>query len=102
MHRSRLSMLVIFAAAAACSTRDDAKGTTDDSLSKDPTLVAKLEAGRQTPQALPAACGTVAVGAQPSEANRAQSDELTRRATCRIFLAPPLSLPQEPEEEPVA
>ena len=81
MHRSRLSMLVIFAAAAACTTRDDSKGTTDDSLSKDPTLVAKLEAGQQTrPQPLPDACGTVAIGAQPSDANKAQADELTRRA----------------------
>jgi len=80
VHRSRLSMLVIFAAAAACSTRDDAKGTTDDSLSKDPTLVAKLEAGKQAGQPLPAACGTVAIGAQPSDANKAESDELTRKA----------------------
>ena len=81
MHRSRLSMLVIFAAAAAaCSTRDDSKGMTDDSLSKDPTLVAKLEAGKQAGQPLPDACGTVAVGAQPSDANRAQAEELTRKA----------------------
>jgi len=81
VHRSRLSMLVIFAAAAAaCSTRDDSRGTTDDSLSKDPTLVAKLEAGKQTGQPLPAACGTVAIGAQPSDANKAESDELTRKA----------------------
>ena len=51
------------------------------SLSQDPTLVAQLEAGQQThPQPLPDACGTVAVGAQPSDANRAQAEELTRRA----------------------
>jgi Flp pilus assembly protein TadD len=81
VHRSRLSMLVIFAAAAACSTRDDAKGTTDDSLSKDPTLVAKLEASQRTrPQPLPDACGTVAVVAPATSANKAQADELTRRA----------------------
>jgi hypothetical protein len=80
VHRSRLSMLVIFVAAAACSTRDDSKRTTDDSLSKDPTLVAKLEAGKQAGQPLPAACGTVAIGAQPSDANKAESDELTRKA----------------------
>ena len=50
-------------------------------LSKDPTLVAKLEAGQQTrPQPLPDACGTVAIVAQPSDANRTQADELTRRA----------------------
>ena len=79
MHRSRLSVLVIFAAVAACSTRDDSKGT--DGLSQDPTLVARLEAGKQTrPQPLPDACGTVAVGAPPSSANQAQADELTRRA----------------------
>ena len=80
MHRSRLSMLVIFAAAAACTTRDDSKRTTDDSLSKDPTLVAKLEAGKQAGQPLPDACGTVAIGARPSDANRAQAEELTRKA----------------------
>ena len=81
MHRSRLSVLVIFAAVAACSTHDDAKGTTDDSLSKDPTLVAGLNAGQQArPQPLPDACGTVAVVAPASSANKAQSDELTRRA----------------------
>ena len=53
VHRSRLPMLVIFAAAAACTTRDDSKGTTDDSLSKDPTLVARLDAGKQPGQPLP-------------------------------------------------
>lgn len=78
MHRSRLSVLVIFAAVAACSTRDDSKGT--DGLSQDPTLVAKLQAGQKPAMPLPAACGTVAIGAQPSDANRTQADELTRRA----------------------
>ena len=78
MHRSRLSMLVIFAAAAACTTRDDSKGT--DGLSQDPTLVARLEAGKQPGQPLPDACGTVAIGAQPSDSSRAQAEEFTRRA----------------------
>ena len=82
MHRSRLSMLVIFAAVAACSTRDDTKGT--DDLSQDPTLVARLEAGKQagkqTVQPLPNACTTVAIGAQPSDSNRTQAEELTRQA----------------------
>ena len=37
--------------------------------------------GRQAAgQPLPDACGTVAIGAQPSDANRAQAEELTRRA----------------------
>jgi hypothetical protein len=75
-------MLVIFAAAAACTTRDDSKGT--DGLSQDPTLVARLEAGKQAGkqavQPLPDACGTVAVGAHPSDSSRAQAEELTRRA----------------------
>ncbi|HKP14639.1 MAG TPA: hypothetical protein VJT85_01175 [Gemmatimonadaceae bacterium] len=78
MHRSRLSVLVIFAAVAACSTRDDSKGS--DGLSQDPTLVAKLDAGRKPAQPLPDACGTVVIGAQPSDTNRAQAEELTRRA----------------------
>jgi hypothetical protein len=71
-------MLVIFAAAAACTTRDDSKGT--DGLSQDPTLVARLEAGKQPGQPLPDACGTVAIGAQPADSNKAQAEELTRRA----------------------
>jgi len=71
-------VLVIFAAVAACSTRDDSKGT--DGLSKDPTLVARLEAGKQAGQPLPDACGSVAIGAQPSDAHRTQAEELTRRA----------------------
>jgi hypothetical protein len=82
VHRSRLSVLVIFAAVAACTTRDDSKGT--DGLSQDPTLVARLEAGKQagkqTAQPMPDACGTVAIGAQPSDSNKAQAEELTRRA----------------------
>lgn len=84
MHRSRLSVLVIFAAVAACSTRDDTKGT--DDLSQDPTLVARLETGKQSGaskqavQPLPNACTTVAIAAQPSDSNRAQAEELTRRA----------------------
>jgi hypothetical protein len=74
-------LVILAAAAAACSTRDDTKGTTDDSLSKDPTLVAGLKAGQQArPQPLPDACGTVAVVAPTSAANKAQADELTRRA----------------------
>jgi len=78
VHRSRLSVLVIFAAVAACSTRDDSKGT--DGLSQDPTLVARLDAGKQAGPPLPNACGTVAISAQPSDANKAQAEELTRRA----------------------
>ena len=79
MHRSRLSVLVIFAAAAACSKRDDPAGT--DLLSQDRNLVARLEVNQETRQLpLPAACGTVAIAAQPAVENKNKSEELTRQA----------------------
>jgi hypothetical protein len=72
-------VLVIFAAAAACSTHDDAKGT--DPLAQDRTLVARLEADRDArPAPLPAACGTVTVAAKPADASRTQAKELTLQA----------------------
>ena len=80
MHRSRLSVLVILAASvAACSKNDAVEGT--DPLAQDRALVARLEVDQETRQpALPAACGTVALAAQPGLANQQQAKELTRQA----------------------
>lgn len=77
MHRSRSSLLVIFAAVAACSTRDDSDA--NEILSQDSTLVASFEV--KAPQLpLPDACGTNAVVAQPAAANRSRAAALTRQA----------------------
>lgn len=76
MHRSRPSVLVIFAAVAACSTQDDSKGT--EILSQDRTLVAGLQSNQRAQ--LPAACGAIKVAAQPTAANQLQATELTRKA----------------------
>ncbi|HEU4723068.1 MAG TPA: YMGG-like glycine zipper-containing protein [Gemmatimonadaceae bacterium] len=76
MHRSRPSVLVIFAAVAACSTQDDSKGT--EILSQDRTLVAGLQSNQGAP--LPAACGTITLAPQPAAANQLQATELTRKA----------------------
>jgi len=79
VHRSRLSVLAIFAAMAACSTHDDPQGSAI--LSNDSTLVAHLEQDKQPQQpALPGACPAVAVAARPAAATRREADELTRRA----------------------
>ena len=80
MHRSRLSVLVILAAAvAACSKNDAAEGT--DILAQDRALVARLEVDQETRQpTLPAACGKVALAAQPALGNQQQARELTRQA----------------------
>ena len=79
MHRSRLSVLVIFAAAAACSKQDDSAGT--DLLSQDRNLVARLEVNQETRQLpLPTACGSVRIAAQPAVENKNKSEELTRQA----------------------
>jgi hypothetical protein len=76
MHRSRQSVLAIFAAVAACSTHDDSGGNA--MLSQDRTLVARLEETRPVP--LPDACGAIAVAAHPTAANQHQAEELTRQA----------------------
>ena len=76
MHRSRSPLLVLLAAVAACSTRDDSEG--NKILSQDSTLVAHLEV--KAPQLpLPKQCGTIAVAAQPAAANRSQAATLTRK-----------------------
>ena len=79
MHRSRLSVLVILAAVAACSTHDGSEGAAI--LSQDSTLVARLEKDRQAQQpALPGACPAITVAAQPAATSKREADELTRRA----------------------
>ena len=79
MHRSRLSVLVIFAAAAACTTRDDSQGT--EILSQDRTLAAQLKTEKENrDNRLPDACGVVKLAAQPVVANQRQAEELTRKA----------------------
>ena len=78
MHRSRLPVLVILAAAAACSTHDDPEGTAI--LSRDSTLVARLAADSVPPQPLPAACGAITVAARPAAASKTQAEQLTRQA----------------------
>jgi hypothetical protein len=79
VHRSRLSVLVILAALAACSKNDAAEGT--DPLAQDRALVARLEVDQETrQQPLPPACGTVTLAAQPTLANQQQARELTRQA----------------------
>lgn len=76
MYRSRPVVLVIFAAAAACSTRDDAASVAG--LAKDTTL-ARLSLNQQEAPALPAACGTAAVAASSPAANEPQAKELARQ-----------------------
>ena len=80
MHRSRLSVLMIFAAAAAFSKHD---GSEENAiLSEDRTLVARLDVDQETHKpALPAACGTVTIPAQPAVDNQRQAEELTRQAS---------------------
>ena len=74
MHRSRLSVLVIFAAAAACSKHDGSEGNAI--LSEDRTLVARLDVDQETHKpALPTACGTLAIPAQPAVSNQRQAEE---------------------------
>jgi len=79
VHRSRLSVLVIFAAAAACSKHDASEGTAI--LSEDRTLVARLDVDQESHKTpLPGACGTIAIPAQPAVASQRQAEELTRQA----------------------
>jgi hypothetical protein len=73
-------VLVIFAAAAACSKHDGSEGNAI--LSEDRTLVARLDVDQETHKpALPAACGTVTIPAQPAVSNQRQAEELTRQAS---------------------
>ena len=80
MHRSRLSVLVILAAAAAACSKHDASEESAI-LSEDRTLVARLDLDQESHKpALPAACGTIAIAAQPAVSIQHQADELTRQA----------------------
>ena len=84
MHRSRLSVLVIFAAMAACSKQDDSEGSkilSTDILSQDRTLVQRLEVDQESRQLpLPAACGTVRLPHRPTSENLQKAEELARQA----------------------
>jgi hypothetical protein len=71
-------VLVIFAAMAACSKRDDTQGT--EILSHDRALVAQLANDHERQLPLPASCGTVPAVAQPAAANQTQAKELTLQA----------------------
>ena len=81
MHRSRLSVLVVVASAAACSKRDDPRG--GRTLSQDSTLVTRLESDQKARQLpFPDACDTIAataVAAQPDAASKRQAEDLSRR-----------------------
>jgi len=79
VHRSHLSVLVIFAAMAACSKRDDTEGR--QILSQDRALVAQLELDKDTRRpAQSDACGPITVAAHPSADSQQQAEELTRQA----------------------
>jgi uncharacterized membrane protein len=79
MHRSRPFVLVILAAAAACSKHDPAEG--NDILSQDRTLAAHLGTDKNAPRlALPGACGAITAAAAPTVANQQQAEELTQQA----------------------
>lgn len=79
MHRSRPLVLVILAAAAACSRHDPSEG--NDILSQDRTLVAHLETNRDARRpTVPDACGVITLAAAPSAANQQEADELTQQA----------------------
>src|SRR6476661_8212179 len=79
MHRSRPFVLVILAAAAACSSHDPAEG--NDILSQDRALAAHLGNDKNSPGlALPGACGTITAAAAPTATNQQQAEELTQQA----------------------
>ena len=79
MHRSRPFVLVILAAAAACSSHDPAEG--NDILSQDRTLAAHLGNDKNSPRlALPGACGAITAAAAPTAANQQRAEELTQQA----------------------
>jgi tetratricopeptide (TPR) repeat protein len=79
MHRSRPFVLVIVAAAAACSKRDPAEG--NDILSQDRSLVARLESTKDARRpSVPDACGAIRIATSPSAADQQQADALTQQA----------------------
>jgi len=79
MHRSRPFVLVLLAAAAACSRHDPMEG--NDLLSQDRALAARIgSTGDSRQPSLPNAGGSNTVAAAPSAADQEQADELTRQA----------------------
>ena len=79
MHRSRPFVLVILAAAAACSRHDSSEG--NDILSQDRTLVARLEQHRDARRpSVPDTCGAITLAATPSAADRQRAETLTQQA----------------------
>jgi len=80
MHRSRPFVLVILAAAAACSKRDPAEGS--DILSQDRTLAARLETTAKDSRhpTVPDACGAITLAPAPSAADQQQAEALTQQA----------------------
>jgi hypothetical protein len=79
MHRSRPFVLVIVAAAAACSKREPAEG--NDILSQDRSLVARLESTKEARRpSVPDACGAIRIATAPSAADQQQADALTQQA----------------------
>ena len=75
MHRSPMSVLVILAALAACSTSDATAGT--ESLTHDSALAARIAlAPARRPSALPDACSGVATAAPPAAAEMSRAEEL--------------------------
>ena len=80
MHRSRPFVLVVLAAAAACSKRDPAEG--NDILSQDRTLAARLETTAKDSRhpTVPDACGAITLAPAPSAADQQQAEALTQQA----------------------
>ncbi len=83
MHRSRLPLLVIVTAVAACSTQKESDGA--NALSRDSTLAAHVDGSEITDQKTdklpyPDACGAVTIPDQPSDANKVQAAALSRQA----------------------
>jgi hypothetical protein len=81
VHRSRLPLLVIVAAAAACSTHGSSKEDEHELLAHDSTLAAELGSDQgSTALGLPAACGVVTRAAPPAASVQHRAEELTRQA----------------------
>jgi hypothetical protein len=83
VHRSRLPLLAIVTAIAACSTHKEPDGA--KALSRDSTLAARFDGSENTDQKTdklpyPDACGAVTIPDQPSDADKAQAAGLSRQA----------------------
>jgi hypothetical protein len=83
MHRSRLPLLVIVTAIAACSRHKEPDGA--KALSRDSTLAARFDGSENSDQKAdklpyPDACGSVSIPDQPSDANKAEAAAITQQA----------------------